>query len=64
MVCLCNAVAERQVRAAIDHGASDVDQVIAACGAGGNCTGCHPTIERLLEQRVTVRRVLATESAA
>ncbi len=64
MVCLCNGVAERKVRKAIAKGASTVDEVTAACDAGGGCTGCHPTIERMLEQGVSVRGVLANESAA
>jgi bacterioferritin-associated ferredoxin len=49
MVCLCNGVGERKVRKAIDHGASTVDEVTAACAAGGRCGGCRPTIAAMLQ---------------
>ena len=48
MVCLCNGVSERKIRKAIDHGASSIDDVTAACRAGGRCGGCRPTIDALL----------------
>lgn len=60
MVCLCNRVAERKVRRAISTGASTIDEIIEACGAGGGCTGCHPTIERMLDEPVAVRGLLAS----
>ena len=60
MVCLCNRVTERRVRRAISKGASTVDDVIAECGAGGGCTGCHPTIEQILDEPVAVRGLLAS----
>ena len=47
-VCLCNSVSERKVRRAIDRGASTIDEVGAACGAGTSCQGCHDTIGDLL----------------
>ena len=48
LVCHCNVVSDRAIRAAIDDGACDVAAVTAACGAGGTCCGCVPAIERLL----------------
>jgi bacterioferritin-associated ferredoxin len=57
-VCLCNSVSERKVRRAIDHGASTIDEVGAACGAGTTCHGCHDTIDDMLDERlVSVRRL-------
>lgn len=55
MVCLCRGVSERKVTRAIDHGATTIDEVADACGAGSMCFGCHPTIDDLLATRVTVR---------
>ena len=49
-VCLCNSVSERKVCRAIDHGASTIDQVGDACGAGTTCHGCHDTIDELLDE--------------
>jgi bacterioferritin-associated ferredoxin len=47
-VCLCQAVSDRKVRKAIARGASTVEEVGRACGAGTGCGGCHPEIEALL----------------
>ena len=48
LVCHCNVVTDRQIRAAISTGAHDVAGVGAVCGAGRNCGGCVPTVEQLL----------------
>ncbi len=48
-VCICNAVADRDVHAAIEAGASTRDAVTAACGAGGDCGACHEMIEEMLD---------------
>jgi bacterioferritin-associated ferredoxin len=60
IVCHCRSVSDSQVRAAI-CGADDrpfvfdVEDVTRACGAGGDCGGCHPVIAELLdESRVAV----------
>jgi len=47
-VCLCRAVSDRKVRKAISHGATTVEEVGGACGAGTGCGGCRPEIEALL----------------
>jgi bacterioferritin-associated ferredoxin len=51
ILCHCNVVSDRQVRAAIDQGACDVDEVKAACAAGGDCGQCAPAIDELLDER-------------
>lgn len=48
LVCSCNEVFESTVRAAVDGGSSSVEEVTAACGAGGGCQACHVRIERVL----------------
>lgn len=48
LVCHCKVVTDRQIRAAIDDGARDEFDVAAACGAGSDCGGCIPTVQRLL----------------
>jgi bacterioferritin-associated ferredoxin len=48
IVCHCQVVTDRAVRAAVMCGAHDVDAVISACGAGGRCGGCVAGIEQLL----------------
>lgn len=49
-VCSCRAVSDRTVRAAIAAGAASVDEVIERCAAGGDCGGCWPELQRLLDE--------------
>jgi bacterioferritin-associated ferredoxin len=50
-VCICRAVTEQEVRAAIEGGARTVDAVTSSCCAGDDCGACHDTIEDLIEER-------------
>ena len=52
LVCHCAAVNDRRVRAAIESGARDEFEVALACGAGAECGGCVPTVQRLLDECV------------
>jgi bacterioferritin-associated ferredoxin len=48
-VCVCHAVRDREVKAAIEAGAMTRDAVTTACGAGGDCGSCHHMIEQMIE---------------
>ena len=50
-VCVCHAVTDREVNAAIDGGAATRDAVTTSCGAGGDCGACHHMIEQMIEAR-------------
>ena len=50
-VCVCRAVTDQQVKAAIEAGAQSVEAVTAACCAGEDCGACHSKIEDLIEER-------------
>ena len=50
-VCVCNAVTEVEVRACLEAGATSVEAVTRACGAGGDCGACHGAIEELMAGR-------------
>ena len=63
-VCSCHGINDQAVRAVISTGAATVDDVIAACSAGGNCGGCVPTIETLLSLERTLRCSDQREPAA
>lgn len=57
LVCHCRSVNDRRIHAEIDRGARcDVD-VALACGAGAECGGCLPAVNRLLDQRLGCRAV-------
>lgn len=48
IVCHCEVVTDRDIRAAIDAGAHDHSSIAEACGAGRHCLGCTPAVEDLL----------------
>lgn len=50
IVCLCHAVRDRELDAAIAEGASTVEEVGRACGAGTGCGSCIPDVEDRLAQ--------------
>jgi bacterioferritin-associated ferredoxin len=50
VVCHCNAVNDRAIKAEIESGALDVFDVAERCGAGARCGSCQPLVERLLAQ--------------
>lgn len=47
-VCICEAVSEDEVRAAVAEGAGTVDEVGELCAAGTCCGSCHERIDVLL----------------
>lgn len=49
-VCVCNAVTDVDVRSAIERGACTREAVTQACGAGGDCGGCHAHVEGMIEE--------------
>jgi len=50
-VCVCLAVTDQEVDAAIEDGAQTCDEVTRACGAGGDCGSCHEMIEQLIDAK-------------
>jgi bacterioferritin-associated ferredoxin len=53
-VCVCHAVTDREVNAAIAGGAATREAVTTACGAGGDCGSCHHMIEQMIEAQSDV----------
>lgn len=49
IVCHCNRVNDRTIRAAIGEGACSVDEITERCGAAGSCGGCAPAVEEILD---------------
>lgn len=52
-VCVCHAVTDKEVLAAIQAGASHREAVTAACGAGGDCGSCHGMIEEMIAEQAS-----------
>jgi bacterioferritin-associated ferredoxin len=49
--CICHAVDEHQIHAAVHEGADTLLDVARLTGAGTGCGGCHDRIEDLIEAR-------------
>ena len=65
-VCVCLAVTEAQVDAAIADGAQTRAAVTSACRAGGDCGACHTMIEAKIEdhlERHTALQASPSDSA-
>jgi bacterioferritin-associated ferredoxin len=59
-VCHCQAVSDRTIRAEIELGAVDEDDIGHRCGAGTRCGSCLDEIRRLCHEiGVDVRRTPA-----
>jgi bacterioferritin-associated ferredoxin len=54
-VCVCLAVTEAEVEAAIADGAHSREAVTGACRAGGDCGACHGMIESKIEDHLESR---------
>jgi len=54
VVCHCEAVNDAVICAVIDAGGAvdevTLDDIVARCGAGGHCGGCHDAIRAILER--------------
>jgi bacterioferritin-associated ferredoxin len=48
IVCHCEVISDRHVRAAVDDGAVSLDDVERHCAAGTQCGGCRPALRALL----------------
>jgi assimilatory nitrate reductase catalytic subunit len=48
-ICACKGVDERTIQQVIINGASTLDAVMRACGAGSECGSCKPEIQQLLQ---------------
>jgi bacterioferritin-associated ferredoxin len=49
ILCVCQAVTDREVDAAVRGGAQSVDAVAACCGAGTDCGACRDAIQERIE---------------
>ncbi|HET8602204.1 MAG TPA: (2Fe-2S)-binding protein [Segeticoccus sp.] len=65
IICHCEVVTDRDVRAALDQGACTLAQACQATGAGQNCGGCVFSVKALLCQHgPTVDRPVGGVDAA
>ena len=55
-VCNCNGIREREVRAAIDNGASRPAEVFRACGSEPKCAKCVCEMRSMIEVQTQALR--------
>jgi len=55
IVCLCKGVSDRDIRNAIDQGATCLGQ-LEQSGIGGQCGGCEDMLERMIDDAVDCGR--------
>ena len=58
-LCVCRAIREREVEAAVRAGARRPVDVFRACGKNPQCGGCAPELRKRIEQ--TIAREQAAE---
>ena len=54
-VCVCFAVTDKEVEAAVDAGATTRELVTKHCEAGGDCGSCHEQIEQIIDAKRLAR---------
>lgn len=55
-VCSCNALTDRDIRSAIQGGATRPSEVYSGCGRRAECGNCMPTVLCLLREACIVAR--------
>jgi bacterioferritin-associated ferredoxin len=51
IICLCEALSDRDIRQVIDKGHRTVRGVAEACGAGASCGSCTCDIRRMVHEQ-------------
>jgi bacterioferritin-associated ferredoxin len=64
IVCHCQVVSDRTIRAEIESGACTMGELARRCGAGSCCGGCRPTIGALLAVHAPFTATEPAEPAA
>ncbi len=49
-VCHCRGVTDRDIRSAIESGATNLSELARRCAAGSGCGGCCPVLRTLLAE--------------
>lgn len=51
-VCICHAISDRQIREAVDRGASSLDEVQALLPVAGCCGSCENSAREIIDSLV------------
>ena len=50
VICHCLVISDRAINELAADPSTTVDDIVASCGAGGQCGGCRPSIELVLRR--------------
>jgi len=64
IVCHCHGVTDREIRACVQNGARNADDVAQHCGASSGCGGCASLVGDIVHGERRRLAVLRSESAA
>jgi bacterioferritin-associated ferredoxin len=56
VVCLCNAMTDGDVRAAVAAGAARPKEIYACCGGRAQCGCCTPTVLQILRENTAAAK--------
>jgi bacterioferritin-associated ferredoxin len=59
-VCVCNGITDRQIEAAIDAGATSLEDLTTALGVASGCGTCAAFTRQLLSRALENRRTVST----
>jgi bacterioferritin-associated ferredoxin len=57
LVCICKGISDHAVHRAVQGGATTVDAVGRACGAGTDCGSCHEAVEEIIDEIIDESRL-------
>jgi bacterioferritin-associated ferredoxin len=60
-ICLCHGITDRQIRRAVEQGASSLGEVQMQLPVGGCCGRCEPAARELIEEHCTRQSVCQAE---
>ncbi len=63
-VCICHAVTDREIRAAVARGATRLEDLTVALGVGAGCGCCRATASALIEEHLAQIEEPAASSIA
>ena len=58
-VCHCRGVTDHTIDGEVERGATTIEELAARCGAGSECGGCWPELEKLLQRHLSRELVSA-----
>jgi len=56
-VCICNAIREAELRAAVRHGSRDAEEIYIALGRPPQCRQCLEEAANIIDEEIAARKL-------